>query len=145
MSRSEASTQFAKRQYFINFEELDKYSFNNSITTADGKVVKGDKIYVGIVTKKQGSGSQPHRHSFEQFNYVLKGTLKAWVDGEERLVSPGGLVHIPANTLHTTVASAEGDCVYLMIKEVTPFGTSGVPEDPNVKGPRYEPGFEPKS
>jgi len=133
-----------KRQYFINFNELGKYAFNNTITTADGKVVKGDKIYVGLVTKNVGSGSQPHRHSFEQFNYVLKGVLKAMVEGEERMVQPGELIHIPANALHTTMASRDGDCVYLMIKEVTPFGTSGVPENPNVKGPRYEPGFEPK-
>lgn len=132
-----------KRQYFIDFAKLGKYSFNNKLTTADGNVVKGDKMFVGMITKKRGSGSQPHTHPFEQFNYVLKGALRACVGGEERLVPPGELIHIPANTVHTTVAGSDEDCVYLMIKEATPMGTTGIPQDPNVKGPRYEPGFEP--
>lgn len=132
-----------KREYFIAFEKLGKYAFNNNITSADGNVVKGDKIIVGMITKKRGSGSQPHTHPFEQFNYVLKGALRACVDGDERLVLQGGLIHIPANTVHTTVSGTDEDCVYLMIKEATAMGTRGIPQDPNVKGPRYEPGFEP--
>ncbi len=135
--------RFKKRQYFINFEELGNYAFNKNLSTAEGPVVKGDTMFVAMITKKRGSGSQPHTHPFEQFNYVVKGALKACVDGEERLVAPGGLIHIPANTVHTTVAHTDGDCVYLQLKEATPMGVSGVPQDPGLKGPRYEPGFEP--
>jgi quercetin dioxygenase-like cupin family protein len=144
MSNDQSQQEAVKRQYFIDFEKLGKHSFNNNLTTADGKVVKGDTMFVGMITKKRGSGSQPHTHPFEQFNYVVKGALRACVDGEERLVQPGGLIHIPANTVHTTVAGTDEDCVYLMIKEATPMGTSGIPQNPDVKGPRYEPGFEPK-
>lgn len=129
--------------YFFDFERLPSHTFTKH-TTSNGAVVKGDKIYVGLVNKPRGSGSQPHRHPFEQFNYVLKGKLKAWVDGHEQVVGAGGLIHIPANTLHTIVATPEEDAVFLMVKEVTPMGTAGVPEDPTVTGPRYEPGFHPK-
>lgn len=129
--------------YFFDFQRLPEHTFTKH-TTANGAVVKGDKIYVGLVNKPRGSGSQPHRHPFEQFNYVLKGKLKAWVDGHEQVVGAGGLIHIPANTLHTIVATPEEDAVFLMVKEVTPMGTAGVPEDPTVTGPRYEPGFDPK-
>lgn len=129
--------------YFFDFERLPSHTFTKH-TTSNGAVVKGDKIYVGLVNKPRGSGSQPHRHPFEQFNYVLKGKLKAWVDGDEQVVGAGGLIHIPANTLHTIVATPEEDAVFLMVKEVTPMGTAGVPEDPKVTGPRYEPGFHPK-
>ena len=100
-------------------------------------------MYVGLVNKARGTGSQPHRHPFEQFNYVLKGTLKAWVDGKEQLVSAGGLIHIPKNTLHSIVTTADEDAVYLMLKNVTPFGMDGIAEDETVKGPRFEKGFEP--
>jgi len=133
-----------KRPYFIDFEKLDNYTFNNKLTSANGQVIKGDTMYVGMITKKRGSGSQPHTHPFEQFNYVVKGVLKACVDGEERMVHPGGLIHIPANTVHTTVAGTDADCVYLMLKEATPLGVSGIPQNPELKGPRYETGFEPK-
>lgn len=143
---AKSTTTGTKREYFIDFGKLEKYSFNSRLTTANGKVVKGDTMYVGMITKKQGSGSRPHTHPFEQFNYVVKGVLKACVAGEERLVHPGGLVHIPANTVHTTIAdpATNADCVYLMIKEATALGTSGIPENPELDGPRYEPGFEPK-
>lgn len=141
-TQTEESPAAPGRRYFYRFEELPAHTFTRT-TTSRGTVVKGDKIYVGLVNKPRGSGSQPHRHPFEQFNYVLKGTLKAWVDGQEQLVPRGGLIHIPADTLHTIVATPEEDVVFLMVKEVTPMGTAGIPDDPNAEGPRYEPGFEP--
>lgn len=140
MSTTNANDQ---RPYFFDFQQLPEHTFTKH-TTSNGTVVKGDKIYVGLVNKPRGSGSQPHRHPFEQFNYVLQGKLKAWVGGQEQIVGPGGLIHIPTNTLHTIVATPEQDVVFFMVKEVTPLGTAGIPEDPDVKGPRYEPGFEPK-
>ncbi len=138
----QGKTNGQSRSYFFDFQRLPRHTFTRH-TTSNGAVVKGDKIYVGLVNKPRGSGSQPHRHPFEQFNYVLKGKLKAWVDGQERVVGAGGLIHIPADTLHTIVATPEEDAVFLMVKEVTPMGTAGIPEDPTVTAPRYEPGFEP--
>lgn len=139
---SNAATQ-EKRSYFYDFQSLPAHGFTKH-TTSNGSVVKGDTVIVGLVNKPRGSGSQPHRHPFEQFNYVIKGRLKALIDGEEQIVGPGGLMHIPANTLHTIVATPEEDVVFFMVKEKTDMGTAGIPEDPSVTGPRYEPGFEPK-
>lgn len=135
---SNAAEADSGKNYFYTLAEMGRAALMPSITSAEGALVQGDKLYVGLVHKVRGTGSQPHRHPFEQFNYVLKGSLKAWVDGQEKIVPPGGLVHIPANTLHTTVASAEGDVTYLMLKEVTPMGIGGIPEDPNLTGPRID-------
>lgn len=132
------------RSYFYRLDEMGRQAFAASMTTAEGSLVEGDKIYVGLVHKAKGSGSQPHTHPFEQFNYVLKGALKACVNGKEQLVRPGGLIHIPANTVHTTVAGTDEECVYLMVKEVTPMGVGGIPEDPTAVGPRYEKGYAPQ-
>ena len=141
---TQPKTDHQAREYFFDFQRLPAHAFTKH-TTSNGTVVRGDKIYVGLVNKPRASGSQPHRHPFEQFNYVLKGKLKAWVGGQEQVVGVGGLIHIPANTLHTIVATPDEDVVFLMVKEVTPMGTAGIPEDPAVTGPRYEPGFEPKN
>lgn len=127
--------------FFYQLDSLGSTAFDPSMTTSAGAVVKGKDVYVGLVTKPKGTGSQPHRHQFEQFNYVLKGTLKAWVGGKEQLVSAGGLIHIPENTLHSIITTPEEDAVFLMVKKVTPFGTGGTAEDPSVRGPRYEDGF----
>ena len=139
-----ATTEAQERTYFFDFNQLPEHTFTKH-TTSNGTVVKGDTVIVGLVNKPRGSGSQPHRHPFEQFNYVIKGRLKALIGGREEIVGPGGLMHIPANTLHTIVATPEEDVVFFMVKEKTPMGTAGIPEDPNVTGPRYEPGFEPKA
>lgn len=133
-----------EKRYFYQMDEMSREALVPSMTSAEGVLVQGDKLYVGLVHKARGTGSQPHRHPFEQFNYVLKGALKAWVNGKEEEVAAGGLIHIPANTLHTIVASADGDAVFLMLKEVTPMGIKGVTEDPNVTGPRYDSGYDPK-
>jgi quercetin dioxygenase-like cupin family protein len=130
-------------QYFYRPDEMGSRPFQPNVSTSTGAVIKGQHIYVGVVNKARGTGSQPHRHPFEQFNYVLKGTLKAWVNGQEQLVGAGGLIHIPENTPHSIVTTPDEDAVYIMMKNVTPFGMDGIAEDENVKGPRYEKGFEP--
>ncbi len=137
------SVASSEKTYFYRMDQMSRASLVPSMTSAEGALVKGDKLYVGLVRKAPGTGSQPHRHPFEQFNYVLSGVLKAWVDGKEEDVVAGGLIHIPANTLHTIIAGTDEDAVFLMLKEVTPMGIAGVTEDPNVSGPRYEKGFEP--
>lgn len=131
-------------QYYYRFDELDSHPLQPAVSTSAGAVIKGEYTFVGLVNKPRGTGSQPHRHPFEQFNYVLKGTLKATVAGKEQLVTAGGLIHIPKNTLHSIVTTADEDAVYLMIKNVTPFGMDGIPEEETVKGPLYEKGFDPK-
>lgn len=139
-----SADQPGEAQYFYRLDQMESHPFQPNVSTSAGAVVEGDHIYVGLVTKARGTGSQPHRHPFEQFNFVLKGTLKAWVGGKEQLVSAGGLIHIPKNTLHSIVTTVDEDALYLMMKNVTPFGMDGVAEDQAVKGPRFEKGFEPK-
>ena len=131
------------KSYFYRLDDMGRKALVPSMTSAEGALVQGEKLYVGLVRKAKGSGSQPHTHPFEQFNYVLKGALKACVDGQHELVTVGGLIHIPANTVHTTVAGIEEDCLYLMLKEVTPMGIAGVVQDPTATGPVYEKGFAP--
>lgn len=141
-NQAERATQ---QHYFYKLDEMGREALVPSMTTSEGALVQGEKLYVGLVHKARGTGSQPHRHPFEQFNYVLKGALKAWVNGQEQVVKAGGLIHIPPNTLHTIVATPEEDAVFLMLKEVTPMGIKGITEDPNVTGPRYEEGFGPQA
>jgi len=134
----------AQGRYCYRLEELEARPLQPAVSTSIGAVVKGEHMFVGLVKKARGSGSQPHRHPFEQFNYVLKGTLKATIAGKEELVHAGGLIHIPKDTVHSIVTTANEDAEYLMIKNVTPFGMAGIAEDETVKGPIYLAGYEPK-
>jgi quercetin dioxygenase-like cupin family protein len=129
-------------EFVHKLQELDIQEFSKKITTSKGVKIKGERLTFGYVHKARGTGSQPHRHpEVEQYNFVLKGQLKPWVDGEERVIGPGESVHIPANTLHSIVAVGDEDCIFLMVKDTSANpkqGTSGVPDDPNASAPRKE-------
>jgi quercetin dioxygenase-like cupin family protein len=64
-----------------------------------------------------GTGSKPHYHPDETFNYVLKGALQVHMDGQDFVVPTGCLFHIPANMVHTAVATDDGDATYLVWRD----------------------------
>ena len=41
-----------------------------------------------------------HRHPQEQMSLVISGRLRFFVEGEERIASPGDVLHFPPNCLH---------------------------------------------
>jgi quercetin dioxygenase-like cupin family protein len=127
--------------YFYQLDSMEARAFSHNVTSSRGVQVQGQAMFVGLANKPRGSGSRPHTHPVEQFNFVLKGTLKATVGDEEALVGVGGLIHIPANTVHTIVATSEEDAVFLFVKDKS-VDYKIIPTDGNENaGPRYEPGF----
>jgi quercetin dioxygenase-like cupin family protein len=113
-------------------------------SSAHGGVVEGRRMLVGYIHKTRGSGSRMHTHKNEQFNYVVKGTLKGSVNGK-RVVAPAGtLIYIPANAPHTLVATPDEDVIFIAIKDLSQ-GIIGKAVDGTMTGPRYEAGFDPDS
>jgi len=107
------------RKYVINFDDMEKRPTIGKISTGEGASFNGERIYCGLVKKKKGTGSKPHYHPDETFNFVLEGALKVYMDGEEFVVPTGCLLHIPANMIHTAVATDEGDATYLVWRDRT--------------------------
>jgi len=103
--------------YVIDFAGMEKSSMLGKTSTGEGASFNGERIYCGLVTKKKGTGSKPHFHPDETFNYVLNGALKVGMDGREFIVPTGCLLHIPANMVHTAVATEEGDATYLVWRD----------------------------
>lgn len=128
-------------KYFYNLEEEKTISIGPAYSTAEGPWIKGERIQVLLYHKKVGTGSRPHRHPNEQFIYLIEGSLKATVEDQERIVKPGSVIHIPANALHSMVATTDEDVKYLVAKDTT-FGIHGIPEDGKKTGGYYEPGFQ---
>ena len=139
---SSEQKQQGKRKYYYRLEEEESVNVGGNYSTAQGPLVQGDRIQVSLAHKAAGSGAKPHTHPNEQFNYLIKGKLKAMVDGVEQLVTPGTLIHIPANVVHATVATPDEDVVFLAIKDMT-WGIAGTAVDADDPGPYYEPGFGP--
>jgi quercetin dioxygenase-like cupin family protein len=110
-------TAQSKNKYVHDLHNMPKASVLGKISTGEGASFNGDRIYCGLVTKKTGTGSKPHFHPDETFNYVLKGALKVRMDGMDFVVPTGCLFHIPANMVHTAVATDDGDATYLVWRD----------------------------
>jgi quercetin dioxygenase-like cupin family protein len=130
-------------KYFYQLDSMEKHQLVPGMTSASRATVEGEQMFVGLAHKPRGTGSRPHSHPIEQFNYVLKGVLKAKIGDEEALVGPGGLMHIPANTIHTIVATPEEDVIFLVVKDKHKEYEVIPADGDSTAGPRYEPGFEP--
>jgi len=134
-------------KYFHRIIDEERSDLKRTRTTAHAAVVKGERITAGLIEKKKGSGSRPHRHpKLEQFNYVIEGSFKSMVEGEHMVMMPGDMVHIPPNSLHHMVAVGDGPNIYFMAKDSISDPVNwiyGVYDEGMEETPWYEPGFEP--
>jgi len=110
--------QTGTKQYVYDFTSMKKEALLGKTSTSEGSSFTGERIYCGLVTKKKGTGSKAHYHPDETFNYVLKGSLKVNMGGQEFVVPTGSLLHIPPNEVHTAVATDEGDVTYLVWRDI---------------------------
>lgn len=104
-------------KYVIDFRKMAPGAVLGSASTGQGAAFNGERIYCALVTKKTGTGSKPHFHPDETFNYLLEGALRVAMDGQEFVVPTGCLLHIPANMVHTAVATEDGDATYLVWRD----------------------------
>jgi quercetin dioxygenase-like cupin family protein len=104
-------------RYVVDFHNMAKGAVLGNASSGQGAAFNGEQIYCALVTKKTGTGSKPHFHPDETFNYLLKGSLKVDMDGQEFVVPTGCLLHIPANMVHTAIATDDGDATYLVWRD----------------------------
>ena len=130
-------------KYHFRVAKVKKVAAGTGYSTSHGGVIEGARMLFGYIHKPRGTGSRMHSHHNEQFNYVVKGTLKGSVNGK-RVVAPAGtLIYIPANAPHTLVSTPDEDVIFLALKDLSQ-GIIGKAVDGTMIGPHYEPGFEPK-
>ena len=131
-------------QFIFDLARMDKVEAGTGYSSAQGPVIEGERMQCALVTKKRGTGSRPHLHPNEQWNYIVKGTLRVKVaDQPERLCGPGTLLYFPANIVHYTIATQDEDVVFFAVKDLS-HGIIGMAADGTMAGPHYDPGFEPK-
>jgi len=115
-------------------------NFVSKKSSSFGAAIHGKSLQVGLISKGRGSGSKLHTHPNEQFNLVVEGTLVGEIGGGPLEAPPMSLIHMPPGIQHCTMASAEGDVRFFVVKD-TSHGMSGPPVDGIEDGPRYLPGF----
>lgn len=129
--------------YIFRLNEMGKIAAGTGYSSAEGPVVEGERMQCTLVTKLRGTGSRPHLHPNEQWNYIVKGTLRVKVaDNLEELCGPGTLLYFPANVVHYTIATQDEDVVFFAVKDMS-HGIIGMAADGTMAGAHYDPGFEP--
>ncbi len=68
------------------------------------KIVAGEREMLAQIYLKRGALVPNHSHESEQMTYVLQGSLKFLVGGEEIIVREGEVLHIPSGTPHQAEA-----------------------------------------
>jgi quercetin dioxygenase-like cupin family protein len=57
-----------------------------------------------------GQALDPHTHNSHEFYYLIRGSAVMTIDGEDRPVSVGDLIHIAPNAVHSIAdTSADGE------------------------------------
>ena len=142
-TKTPGATKAGKGRYHFNMKQLDVVAAGTGYSTSKGGVVEGERMLVGYIHKAKGTGSRPHSHPNEQFNFVLQGTLEVEIDGQKFKVPAGSIVYVPANMEHSMVATPEQDVIFLALKDLS-HGIIGKATDGTMSGPKYMPGFEPE-
>jgi quercetin dioxygenase-like cupin family protein len=143
-TRTEGAIKGGDGKYIFPLTQMDKIEAGVGYSTAVGPVIEGERMQCGLITKPRGTGSRPHLHPNEQWNYIVKGTLRVKVgDQPEQLCGPGTLLYFPANIVHYTISTPEEDVVFFAVKDMT-HGIIGKAADGTMAGGHYDPGFEEK-
>jgi quercetin dioxygenase-like cupin family protein len=123
MSDAVALTPGAKRaapgEYVFDLSTVQKIMGGPAYSTAQGPCVEGDRMIVGLMRMKAGTGAEPHSHPNEQWIYILEGTFRATIGEKQVDVKPGSVIYIPANTVHAGKATPDADVLFFTVKDAS--------------------------
>ena len=103
-TKTDGAVKAGNGEYCFAIGELESIDAGPGYSTSKGGVVEGERMLVGYIHKPRGTGSRMHTHPNEQFNFVVKGTLKGVINEKEFIAPQGSLIFIPANAPHSIVA-----------------------------------------
>jgi quercetin dioxygenase-like cupin family protein len=130
--------------FFFDLDELSTIDAGPHYSTAHGPVIEGERMQIGMIHKPEGTGSRLHKHDNEQFNYVVKGTLRVKIEDNDPVdVKEGQVAYIPPDTEHWSRAKPGDGEVYFYVVKDAAQGIIGDPIDDSKAEAHYDPGYEP--
>jgi quercetin dioxygenase-like cupin family protein len=141
-TKNKGAVKGGSGNYIFDLAGLQRMEAGVGYSSAEGPVVEGERIQVGLISMKRGTGARAHTHPNEQWIYLIKGKARVSVDGQaERIVGPGTLVYLPANIVHYLQALPEEEVVFFTCKDMS-HGIMGVAADGTMAGPYIDPGTD---
>lgn len=124
-ARTPGAKRAAPGEYLFDLNTVQKIMGGPDYSTAQGPCVEGDRMIVGLMRMKAGTGSELHSHPNEQWIYVLEGTFRATVEGKQVDATPGSVLYVPADAVHAGKATPEADVVFFTCKDAS-HGLHGI-------------------
>jgi quercetin dioxygenase-like cupin family protein len=125
MSRgsNETFTPGAKRasagEHVFNMTKVNHLQGGPDYSSANGAVVEGDKMIVGLMRMAKGTGAEPHHHPNEQWIYLIEGEATFTIDGKPCPAKAGDVVYIPSNAVHAAKVTSDKDAVFFTCKDAS--------------------------
>jgi quercetin dioxygenase-like cupin family protein len=119
-TRNPGATKAGDGRFVFDLARLARIKVGEGYSPAEGPVVEGERMQVGLITIPRGTVSQPHSHPNEQWTYVLKGRARVFIAGQpETLAFPGTLIYAPADVVHSVEALPDEDLVFFTVKDLS--------------------------
>ncbi len=118
-----ARTPGAKRardgEHHFELAKVNHIKGGPDYSTAVGACIEGDRMMVALMRMPAGTGAEPHSHPNEQWIFILEGTFRAQVGGQEIEAKPGSVIYIPSNTVHSGKATPDADVLFFTVKDTS--------------------------
>ena len=88
----------------VRLHRWDEIALEKVTEMLSRKIVAGEREMLVQVYVKRGCLVPMHAHDSEQMTYVLQGSLRFLVGGEEVTVREGEVLHIPSGVAHQSEA-----------------------------------------
>jgi quercetin dioxygenase-like cupin family protein len=88
----------------ISLHRWDEIALEKVTEMISRKIVSGEREMLTQIYLKRGALVPIHAHDSEQMTYILQGSLRFLVDGEEIIVREGEVLHIPSRLPHQAEA-----------------------------------------
>ena len=124
-ARTPGATRAGPGDYLFDLGTVETIMGGPAYSTAHGPCVEGDRMIVGLMRMPAGTGAEPHSHPNEQWIYVLEGTFRGTVGGKPVEATPGSVLYIPADTIHSGGATADADLIFFTVKDAS-YGLHGI-------------------
>jgi quercetin dioxygenase-like cupin family protein len=76
--------------------------------TVQARVIVGNNASLAVVELAPGAIVPEHHHEHEQLGLCVQGSVTFTIDGERRVLGPGGTWRITSNLPHDAVAGPDG-------------------------------------
>ena len=118
-ARTPGAKRAAPGEHHFELAKVNHIKGGPTYSTAIGSVIEGDRMIVALMRMAASTGAEPHSHPNEQWIYILEGTFRAKVGGQEIEAKPGSVIYIPANAVHSGKATPEADVLFFTCKDAS--------------------------